>query len=52
MGLVPEATSGLFRSLSWAGAGEGRAKKNKHKANTAKETLYSRAFIIPLNTEC
>jgi hypothetical protein len=52
MGLVPEATSGLFRSLSWAGAGEERAKKNNHKTNTAQETLYSRAFIIPFNAEC
>jgi hypothetical protein len=51
MGLVPEATSGLFRSLSWAGAGEKRVKKNNHKTNTAQETLYSRAFIILFNTE-
>jgi hypothetical protein len=48
MGLVPEATSGLFRSMFWAGAGEERVKKNNHKTNTAKETVYSKVFINPL----
>jgi hypothetical protein len=49
MGLVPEATSGLSISFSWARAGKQRAMSNKHETTTTQEIFDSESFIITLD---
>jgi hypothetical protein len=48
---MPEATSGLFRALSWPEAGRGQKKSKSHKAKAIEIFLAIRPFTLAWNSE-